>query len=145
MLKTNTKQALACKKWLIIAAIMCLLSVVMGAFAAHALKAILSSYELDIVQTAARYQMYHGLAILLVTALTISNALHQYLTNRRLIVINTCFVLGICLFSGSLYALAFTHYKYFAFLTPIGGVLFLTGWFALIYFLLRPALVATHN
>ena len=132
-------QSLRNKNWFIVAASMCLISVVMGAFAAHGLKAVLAEYQLSIVQTAAKYQMYHGLAILIVTSLAMQNGtFSDYITQSRLFIINVFFTVGICLFSGSLYALALTQSTYFAYMTPIGGVLFIAGWCSFILFMLRP-------
>ncbi len=107
-----------------IAAILGGLSVAAGAFAAHALKEKISERSLEIFDTGARYQMYHALALLLV-ALLISRT-----TSPQPILIATgwLFIVGIAIFSGSLYALSLTGVKYLGAITPLGGVAFLLGW-----------------
>lgn len=124
------------KRWFIIASSFTLLSVAMGAFAAHALKAQFGEYELSIIETAARYQMYHGLAIFFVTLLGLFVS-QQRKDCRVLISANITFTLGILLFSGSLYLLALYGVKWMVFLTPIGGVSFIIAWSILIWFFAR--------
>jgi len=126
----------AASKWGIISAFLGASSVAMGAFAAHGLKAYMSQYELDIIAKAAQYQMYHALAIMFVTILIFNCGKSKSCTEqffRRLKEVNFSFTLGTVLFSGSLYALAFTQLKIFAFITPIGGVLFLVAWLWLMF------------
>jgi len=127
--------------WLILGAILACMSVVIGAFAAHALKAHLSEYQLGIIETAANYQMYHALAIVLVAGLRIStaNALLNthvndvFCLNRAFSRSLFCMLLGVVLFSLSLYLLALTNLKWFAFVTPIGGTLLIVAWLFLVY------------
>jgi uncharacterized membrane protein YgdD (TMEM256/DUF423 family) len=88
--------------FLAIAAIFGGLSVATGAFASHALRAKLSERALEIFETAVRYQMYHALALLLV-ALLINQA--QFI-QPSLLVAGWAFIIGIVIFSGSLYALS---------------------------------------
>lgn len=116
-------------RWILITgALLALLSVAFGAFAAHGLKGTLDSYSIGIFETAARYQMYHGLGLCLCgllignhdTQLASSNKLFKYAA--------TCFVLGGVLFSGSLYLLALTSIKWLGMVTPLGGVGFIAGW-----------------
>jgi len=98
------------------------LAVAAGAFGAHLLKATLPTEMLIVFETAARYQMYHALALC-----AVGWASHQY----RHVALRTAgwlFVLGILLFSGSLYGLAFSGARWFAALTPLGGLAFLAGW-----------------
>jgi uncharacterized membrane protein YgdD (TMEM256/DUF423 family) len=111
--------------WLLIAAINGILAVASGAFAAHGLQGRLDAHALSIFETAARYHMYHALAIGL-AAFAIRDAAAGAAT-----VASTFFLAGILLFSGSLYLLALTGAKGFAFVTPVGGVCFLIGWGAL--------------
>lgn len=124
------------RKWGVLAAFFGATSVAMGAFAAHGLKAIMNGYQLNIIAKAAQYQMYHALAMLGITIFMVT-CIHskQYsdLFVRRLNQVNLSFALGILMFSGSLYALAFTQIKVFAFLTPIGGVLFMFAWIWLMF------------
>ncbi|MFC3120434.1 DUF423 domain-containing protein [Agaribacter flavus] len=118
------------KTWICVGALLALTSVVMGAFAAHALKATLSDYALNIIDTGARYQMYHALAIILVSL--VSKQL-----NIRLYMTQACFTAGIVLFSGSLYLLAITELRWFAYITPIGGMLLILAWVSLIFSVLK--------
>jgi uncharacterized membrane protein YgdD (TMEM256/DUF423 family) len=91
-----------------------------GAFAAHGLRDRLEPRALEIFETAARYQMYHALAIILAGALV-----------PRFAGASTAgwiFQVGIVVFSGSLYALALTDVKVLGAITPLGGLAFLAGW-----------------
>jgi uncharacterized membrane protein YgdD (TMEM256/DUF423 family) len=110
-----------------IAAVSGFLAVVIGAFAAHGLKAVLSLAALDAVRTAVQYQMYHALALLLV-ALWLN---HKPATTG-LKASGLAFILGSLLFSGSLYALALGAPRWFGPITPVGGVCFLIGWIMLL-------------
>lgn len=109
--------------FLAIAAILAGTSVGMGAFAAHALAAKLSERALEIVETAAKYQMYHALAIGLVAL-----GLRQAGGNLWLTAAGTAFLAGVVFFSGSLYALSFSGVKVLGAITPLGGVAFMVGW-----------------
>jgi len=107
------------------------MAVAVGAFAAHGLKDNLSAEALGWVKTASDYQMWHGLALLATAALSrpaLSGAL-------RLAAI--AFLLGILLFSGSLYLLALTDWRVFAAITPFGGAALLIGWALLLRHSLR--------
>ena len=110
-----------------IAAILGGLSVAAGAFGSHALKEKLSERSLEIFDTAARYQMYHALALLLV-ALLLSRA---EFPQPILIATGWLFVVGIAIFSGSRYALSLTDVKVLGAITPLGGAAFIAGWGAL--------------
>ncbi len=110
----------------VVAAFSALTAVMLGAFGAHGLKSILSVSELNTFDTAVRYQMYHGLAMLVLPALT--NVVAKPWLRRASI----AFGVGIVLFSGSLYLLVFTGYKWFGPVTPMGGVAFMVGWVLLL-------------
>lgn len=130
--------------WLRVGAVMGLLAVVFGAFAAHGLeKPLLEMYggktkevlgtEIPAAhkyiadfKTAAEYQMYHALAILVVALLPAS------FSRRTVNIAGWSFLLGILLFSGSLYVLVLTGQTKLGMITPLGGVFFLIGWGALI-------------
>ena len=102
-------------------------SVAAGAFASHALKEKLSERALEIFEVGARYQMYHALALLLVAIL-----LGQSQTSSTtLIASGWLFIIGIFIFSGSLYALSLSDIKILGAITPLGGVAFIAGWGAL--------------
>ncbi|PSB29946.1 DUF423 domain-containing protein [Stenomitos frigidus] len=110
--------------FLTVAAILAGLAVAAGAFASHALKERLTERALEIFETAARYQMYHALALFLV-AILLSRVESAPST---LAVAGYAFIAGIAIFSGSLYALSLTGIKWLGAITPLGGVAFLIGW-----------------
>jgi uncharacterized membrane protein YgdD (TMEM256/DUF423 family) len=99
------------------------LSVILGAFASHALKDRLSDRALEIWETATKYQMYHALALLLI-ALLLSRAT----TSTPLVIAGFAFIVGIVLFSGSLYALSLSGVKWLGAITPFGGIALIIGW-----------------
>lgn len=99
-----------------------LLAVAAGAFGAHSLKAILDPDRLTIFETAARYQMYHALALL------VCGLAARSFGERACRTAAWAFVAGILLFSGSLYALALSGLRWLGALTPLGGLAFLVGW-----------------
>ncbi len=100
------------------------LSVAAGAFASHALKAQLSERAIEIFETAARYQMYHALALLFVGfSLTQTETSSLWLR-----VAGFAFIAGVLIFSGSLYTLSLSGIKWLGAITPIGGAAFLLGW-----------------
>ena len=113
--------------FLAIAAIFGGLSVGAGAFGAHALREKLTERSLEIFETGARYQMYHALALVLVSVL-ISRA--QF-SQPVLVAAGWTFIIGIVIFSGSLYALSLTGIKAVGAVTPLGGAAFIAGWGAL--------------
>ncbi len=110
-----------------IAAILGGLSVASGAFATHALKEKLSERSLEIFETAARYQMYHALALLLVALLLMRAELSQ----STLVATGWLFIVGTVVFSGSLYTLSLTGVKSLGAIAPLGGAAFIAGWGAL--------------
>lgn len=104
------------------------LAVAAGAFGAHALRTRLEPRMLEVFETAARYQMYHALALLAVAWVatrTAPGAMGAASASGWL------FVLGTLLFSGTLYAMAFTGMRGLGAITPLGGVCFIAGWVAL--------------
>lgn len=113
--------------FLSVGAILGALSVAAGAFASHALRSQISDRSLSIFEVGARYQMYHALALLLV-ALLIS---HTQSPPATLLASGWLFIIGIVIFSGSLYALSLTEIKIIGAITPFGGVAFIAGWVAL--------------
>jgi uncharacterized membrane protein YgdD (TMEM256/DUF423 family) len=113
------------KLFVILGALFGGLSVAVGAFAAHALRGQLEPRMLEVIETAARYQMYHALAMLGAAWV------YQQTTGAAAQVAGWAFLAGILLFSGSLYAMAFTGIRALGAITPLGGVAFLLGWGAL--------------
>ena len=106
------------------------LGVISGAFASHALKEYLSESALSIWQTAVKYQMYHSLALVLVAFfMTLNESISQWLNISAI-----AFIVGIILFSGSLYSLALSNVKILGAITPIGGLAFIIGWFSLAFY-----------
>ena len=106
-------------------AALCFLAVALGAFGAHALKATLASDGMtEVWNKAVLYHFVHALGLLVLSALP---------AVQRVTVI--LFVVGIVLFSGSLYLLALTNIKWLGAITPFGGLCFLAGW---LWLALRP-------
>jgi len=113
---------------IVLAAVVLFVAVGTGAFGAHALKTRLGSEALAVWQTAVQYHFWHGLGLLAVGLLMINQP-----DSVALAVAAALFVAGIVLFSGSLYALAFTGTKWFGAVTPFGGLAFLGGWAVLAF------------
>lgn len=103
------------------------LSVCLGAFGAHFLKKRLTEYEFTIFHTGVEYQIFHGLALILIGILS----LQTNSPKAELKIAALCATFGIILFSGSLYGLALIKAKWLGAITPIGGLLFLASWFML--------------
>jgi uncharacterized membrane protein YgdD (TMEM256/DUF423 family) len=112
----------------LVGALSALLAVAAGAFGAHALRGRLASDLLEVFETAARYQMYHALA-LLVVGLVLSRV--SVGGAAWLGAAGWLFAAGTLLFSGSLYALALSGARWLGAVTPLGGLAFLAGWAAL--------------
>jgi uncharacterized membrane protein YgdD (TMEM256/DUF423 family) len=110
------------KQWLFVSAVMGLLAVVCGAFAAHGLKARLDAEALAVFETGARYQMYHALGIGL-AALAMRGPAARWAGWAAM-----AFLIGILLFCGSLYLLALTGKPMLGIVTPFGGLSFIVGW-----------------
>jgi uncharacterized membrane protein YgdD (TMEM256/DUF423 family) len=108
------------------AAILGALAVGLGAFGAHGLKERLSPEMLTIYEVGVRYHMYHALALLAV-ALAPQGLWSSAATTTAC----WAWLVGILIFSGSLYALALTQVRWLGAITPIGGVAFIVGWIAL--------------
>ena len=112
------------KLFLMAGSIFCMLSVMLGAFAAHSLKSRLSEYSLGVFKTAAEYQMVHGLALIAV-AILIKWGINLSWAGGF-------FITGTLLFSGSLYLLALTDMKWLGPITPLGGLCFIIGWIVIL-------------
>lgn len=113
------------RTWFGLGASLAGLGVAAGAFGAHALRNRLGPADLATFETAARYQMYHALALLAVGLLLSQRESRAARTAGRL------FLVGIVLFSGSLYGLTVGGARWLGAVTPIGGVAFLAGWIGL--------------
>lgn len=119
------------KIWSLWGAVFAFLGVALGAFGAHALKTKLSTDLLAVFEVGVRYQMYHALGLF-----AVAWALTTY-SHPALFWAGISFVLGILLFSGSLYILSLTGVKSWGAITPIGGLFFLIGWALLFWGIAR--------
>lgn len=125
------------KVYLIIGTVLAGLSVVLGAFGAHGLKQIVPPETVATYQTGVQYQMYHAFALIVV------GMLYERFPNNLVNLAGMFFIAGIVLFSGSLYLLASLKAMNrvagvgVGIITPIGGVLFITGWILLLIGILR--------
>ena len=111
------------------AAVNGLLAVMLGAFMSHSLDETITTELLGVFQTGVSYHMYHSLAALAAGILS-----HIFPKVRLLKFSAYSFLLGIVLFSGSLYLLALTELPMIGMITPIGGTFFIFGWIMLCIF-----------
>lgn len=114
------------KKLLVTGSIFGALAVMLGAFAAHGLKALIAPEQIETFQTGVRYQMYHALFLLFIGCTNLASE-----KAKRLVLWITVF--GVLFFSGSVYALATNDltsfdFKTIGFITPIGGLLLIISW-----------------
>lgn len=114
------------KRLLITAAVSGGLSVALGAFGAHTLKQYLDPQLLTTFETGVRYQFYH------VFAIALAGILYQSYPDRKIILAGNLFLLGTCLFSGSLYLLSISGIRWLGVITPLGGLAFIAGWVLLV-------------
>jgi uncharacterized membrane protein YgdD (TMEM256/DUF423 family) len=110
------------KFWIITSGISGFLAVALGAFGAHVLKSLLSSEMIDIFKTGVTFHLVHSMVLL---ALSLNNEIRFYVSS-------IFFLVGIILFSFSLYLYAITGIMAFAIITPFGGISFLMGWLFII-------------
>lgn len=108
------------------AALSGLLAVALGAFGAHALKNRLAGDMQAIYQTAVSYHFIHTLALLGVALLLLHIGKSSALATAAI-----SFIVGIVIFSGSLYLLSITGIRWLGAITPIGGLAFMLGWLSL--------------
>ena len=116
-------------RWIAISAIVLAAAVGLGAFGAHGLRDKLDTYYMAIFEKAVFYQFIHGLGILLVAILGHLALINPLGAGR----ICWAFLLGIVLFSGSLYFLVLLNQKILGAITPFGGTAFIAGWLMLFY------------
>ncbi len=124
------------KIFLILGTVICLLAIVMGAFGAHMIENQFGERSSEIFDTAATYQMYHGLAILITCLMSTT------LNSKLFKIAMYFFIVGTICFSGSLYLLAFKTIigpaiHYIGPITPIGGLLYIIGWILFIVGILK--------
>lgn len=111
------------RKFAGIGAILMLLAVALGAFGAHVLEPHIGEKAIGTYETGVHYHMIHGLGILLASVAAGFGG-----EARRLVWANRLFLTGIVLFSGSLYLMAVTGWRWLGPITPLGGVSFIAGW-----------------
>jgi uncharacterized membrane protein YgdD (TMEM256/DUF423 family) len=110
-------------KYIKVGALTAMLSVVLGAFGAHLLKDRISVDALEVYNTGVQYHMFHAIGILLIALLI------ERLPSQKLAIwAARLHMIGIVLFSGSLYALALSGVKALGAITPLGGIAFIAGW-----------------
>ena len=124
------------KRILITALLFIVVAIIFGALGAHALEKVLSTQKLASYEVGVKYQMYHGIAILALIALSDK-------INISLKIVFRLLISGVLVFSGSIYMLVFQELigiklgMIFGPLTPIGGVLMIAGWLVLLVKLLK--------
>ncbi len=111
------------KLWIIISAISGFTGVAIGAFGAHGLRETLTPQMLEVYKTGVLYQLIHSIVLL---ALSLNTLIKAKLPS-------IFFLLGIILFSFSLYLYSTSGIKFFAMITPVGGFCFLIGWLLIVY------------
>ncbi len=104
-----------------------------GAFGAHGLRNRLDAYSMSVYEKAVFYHFIHALGILVVALLARTSAISPAGQAR----VGWLLLIGIVLFSGSLYALAISGIRILGAITPIGGIAFIAGWLVLAYEVLR--------
>lgn len=109
--------------FLSLAAVSGFLAVAIGAFGAHGLESVLNADSMRTYQTGVQYHFYHTMALLGVGLLAM-----QIEPSRLLTIAGWAFVVGIVLFSGSLYILSISGIRWLGAITPLGGLAFLIGW-----------------
>lgn len=119
------------KKIILIAAIIGAIAIILGAFGAHALKKVLTASQLDTFEVGIRYQMYHALFLILIANL-------NFLTLKDKTVIIYLVLIGVILFSGSIYLLSTSNItkiktSFLGPLTPLGGLFLIASWVYLFY------------
>ncbi len=111
------------KLWIIISAISGFTGVAIGAFGAHGLRETLTPQMLEVYKTGVLYQLIHSIVLL---ALSLNTLIKAKLPS-------IFFLVGIILFSFSLYLYSTSGIKFFAMITPVGGFCFLIGWLLIVY------------
>ncbi|UPQ77659.1 DUF423 domain-containing protein [Flavobacterium azooxidireducens] len=123
------------RKIILVAAILGVIAIILGAFGAHALKEVLNENQLVSFETGVRYQFYHALFLLFLgTTILLSDKIKK--------IILTLVLVGVLFFSGSIYLLATNDltsidFKFLGPITPIGGLLLIGAWIALFLNILK--------
>lgn len=111
------------KLFITLAALSGMFAVIFGAFGAHALKGKLDNHALSIFETAVQYHFYHSFALLMVGIIAITQPQTALLKSSGWL-----FIVGIVIFSGSLYLLSLTGLRWLGAVTPLGGLALIAGW-----------------
>ena len=111
------------KVFLILGGVNAALAVLLGAFGAHGLKPRLTAEMLAVFQTGIHYHLFHALGLLTVGLAALHLPASAYLTGSGWLMLA-----GIVLFSGSLYVLSVTGFRWLGMITPFGGVSFIAAW-----------------
>ena len=111
-----------------VGAVLAMLGVLIGAFGAHALKNSLPTDMVAVYQTGVQYHLIHALGIVLIAVLAITQP-----SWKRLMLAGWLMVIGVLLFSGSLYLLALSGVRLFGAITPLGGMCFIAAWGLLVF------------
>lgn len=119
--------------FLMIGSLCGMLAVLLGAFGAHGLEKVVEATMLQRFHTGVEYQFYHALALILI------NLIYNKINNKYVGYAGYAFLLGIILFSGSLYVYVLTGIKAVVMLTPIGGLSFVLGWLLLFFATIKSA------
>ena len=112
-------------QWLFVGSMLGGIGVALGAFGAHGLRGRVAADLLAVWETASRYHLAHALALLAVA--WVASRADRFAVRLA----GWAFTVGIVVFSGSLYAMTLTGMRWLGAVTPIGGLAFLVGWFAL--------------
>ena len=115
------------KNLVVISCVVMAVAVGLGAFGAHALRDSLTTDQLDVWKTATLYQFVHGLALLVLSIV------HLLLPSKWLRASIISLLIGVILFSGSLYLLTTMGWRWLGPITPIGGLAFILGWIFAIF------------
>ena len=108
------------------------LSIILGAFGAHALRMKISEEMMNVYQTGVQYHFYHAIGLCIVGVAGI------YLPKTKLTrTAGWIMLLGIVLFSGSLYTLSISGIKFFGVIVPFGGIAFIVSWIILAIAVIR--------
>jgi uncharacterized membrane protein YgdD (TMEM256/DUF423 family) len=108
--------------WIQLGSLFMFLAVGLGAFGSHLLRGKISDHYLDIYKTGVLYHFLHAIGIFIVAWLSTQSG------DPKIQYAGICFMMGIILFSGSLYFLSVTEIKWLGAITPLGGLCFLAGW-----------------
>lgn len=122
-------------KYFAIASFLGATAVMIGAFGAHALKEVISPEEIESIQTAVRYQMFHVIVLLFVNQ-------HRGFSLKLKNLMSVFLVIGVFFFSGSIYAIYLLEVsaKSIWFVTPLGGLFLIFSWILMFYFFVKKSL-----